>query len=1811
MAASVISASENQLTVLVPANATQSSIVVEANGLIAETLAPFVVTYIGSGSFSTSSFAEGFDVPTGSGSIGVEIIDIDGDGHSDLLTANYDDNTIAIYRNFGANGSLSPASFAAPVTFAVGLHPRQIAIGDIDGDGIRDLVVASSGDSTVSVFKNLSTPGTISLSSPVDFATGPNPHHPVLVDLNGDGRLDLAVGTTAGTALSILRNTTVNGIIASNSFAAKVDFSASTLSRWVSAGDVDGDGKIDLAVCNDGADSISLFRNTTPTGSAAISFDPKVDFATRPRPFGLSIGDLDGDDKADVAVANYSGTISVFQNTSTAGALTTNSLGDRIDFSSHSSAVAVSIVDIDGDGKSDLVALNEYDYYSAYVSTISVFGNVSTNALLSADSFAPRIDFFTSKEPGGLAIGDLDGDGRPEIVVSKPNVLTILRNVNTPAPPAIVVQPTNRILAVGTNVSVSVSATGTPSLAYQWFFNDTPLVDGGNVSGATSKILSIANAQTNDTGNYFVVITNDFGSITSVVATLDVGFLPKINSMSTSKTNLTGSTVAFTVSAEGTAPLHYHWRFKNVNLFDSARINGATNSVLTISNLVTGDAGNYEVIVTNAFGSVTSVVATLTVVQPPTFMTQPIGRSVVPTLPTTFNALATSSYPISYQWQLDGANISGATNTTYEIPAVDANDLGLYRLVASNELGIATSEAAELTYGSVVAWGQNFNGECLPPPGLSNVFAVAGGSSSSIAVRTDGSVVAWGAGSGTNVPVGATNVVAISSSGGTVALRADGSIVGWYFYSYQVPALTNIIAVAAGYSHGLALRSDGKVQAWGNSQLTNVPPELNHVVKIACGANHSLALRSDGTVAAWGAGGGIRTQTDMMNITNVPPGLTNVVEIAAGYSHSLALKSDGTLVAWGIGRGTNIPPGLTNIVAISTGFFPQGQTVNLALRSDGTVTAWGDNGYGETNTPSALSNLVSVAIAGAPYHSLAIVGDGKPLITEQPVGGSSFIGRDFTLRAHTAGNTPLTYQWRFEGVDIPDATNATLVLTNLTLARDGEYQLVASNALGTATSIPVPVTVLDEPVLTLLSQPPSIQTNYQGAKVLLTASVAGNGPLSYQWRFNGTNILAGTNETLALDPILLKDEGVYTLNISNATDAISTSNSFQDVEMVRTWSSSYAPEPKPPGLTNIVAIAAGDSHFLALRDTGKIVGWGSREFNESVVPAALSNAFVSAIAASRFGGLALKSDGTVFAWGDNHYGQTNVPASAMNVTAIASAGYVNMALRADGTVVVWGQNGYGMTNVPTTVSNVVAIATGGTHCLALRSDGTVMSWGNYFYGLPNVPPAATNVIAIAAGSSHSLALRADGTIVAWGDNQYYGQTNVPSGLNDAVAISASGFHSAALRVDGTVVDWGKYYAKGALTPATSPADIAAVTQISCGYYGGAALLGTRAPAITIQPFNRSVFKGSNTLFCAKASAAQPASYQWQFNNADIPGATNDTLALTNLQFSQSGAYQLVVSNRYGVAVSKAGKLIVTLPLGESLDATNVKDFNWTSTGGAQWFGQAAVTHDGVDAARSGDIGNNQETILQTTSIPGQIRFWWKVSSETGFDKLEFLINGVVQASISGEVDWQQRTFSIPPGLPLLQWRYSKDSSGSAGQDSAWVDQVAVLPNPPVITTQPVSKTVEMGTNVTFFVGVSGTGPVGFQWRKNETNLSGGNGSSLILNNVGRAQRGIYSVIVSNAGGSVTSSNAVLNVLVPQQLSAPTLMPDGTFQFSSTDADGGLLSAADLANLELQASDDLTNWVALPNGLSLTNGTLLLKDVEQTNFPARFYRIVEH
>lgn len=270
---------------------------------------------------------------------------------------------------------------------------------------------------------------------------------------------------------------------------------------------------------------------------------------------------------------------------------------------------------------------------------------------------------------------------------------------------------------------------------------------------------------------------------------------------------------------------------------------------------------------------------------------------------------------------------------------------------------------------------------------------------------------------------------------------------------------------------------------------------------------------------------------------------------------------------------------------------------------------------------------------------------------------------------------------------------------------------------------------------------------------------------------------------------------------------------------IQNWGSfSYGLPRTPAGLTNIVGVAAGHGHCLAIKDDGTVAGWLAGtpvalvpDVGQATVPAGLSN--VVAVAGGYSHSLAIKEDGTVAAWGAYiGNGPLTVPASATNVIAVAGGDSHSIALRSDGKVVAWGDNSSGQTSVPFNLSNVVAIAAGSRHNLVLKADGKCVVWGSDGDGTPAPPGSLSNVVAVSTEVWHEMALKSDGTVFCWGYNGD-GQTNVPAGLSNVVAIAAGYRQSTALRNDGTLATWGS-------TPfvASVPPGLSNVVAVAGGDY---------------------------------------------------------------------------------------------------------------------------------------------------------------------------------------------------------------------------------------------------------------------------------------------------------------------------------------------------------------------------------------------------------
>jgi len=260
--------------------------------------------------------------------------------------------------------------------------------------------------------------------------------------------------------------------------------------------------------------------------------------------------------------------------------------------------------------------------------------------------------------------------------------------------PSITAQPASQAVTTGQTAAFSVTAAGTDPLSYQWQKNGT------NIAGATSSSYTTPATASADNGAAFrAVVSNTAGTATSTAATLTVtasATAPAIMAQPDSQTVTAGQTATFSVTASGTGPLGYQWQ-KN-----GANITGATSSNYTTPATTTADSGSaFRVVVSNTAGTVTSTAATLTVTASataPAITAQPASQTVTAGQTAAFSVTATGTGPLSYQWQKNGANITGATSSSYTTPATTTADNGsTFRVVVSNTAGTVTSTAATLT----------------------------------------------------------------------------------------------------------------------------------------------------------------------------------------------------------------------------------------------------------------------------------------------------------------------------------------------------------------------------------------------------------------------------------------------------------------------------------------------------------------------------------------------------------------------------------------------------------------------------------------------------------------------------------------------------------------------------------------------------------------------------------------------------------------------------------------------------------------------------------------------------------------------------------------------------------------------------------------------------------------------------------------------------------------------------------------------------------------------------------------------------------
>jgi Regulator of chromosome condensation (RCC1) repeat/Immunoglobulin domain/Immunoglobulin I-set domain/Ig-like domain CHU_C associated len=705
----------------------------------------------------------------------------------------------------------------------------------------------------------------------------------------------------------------------------------------------------------------------------------------------------------------------------------------------------------------------------------------------------------------------------------------------TPSPPKIVANPSDLMVRNGQSAVFSVTATGLGPLSYRWYW------DGFLIGGEERASLTIDPVRDSNRGRYSVTITNAGGTITSSAAELVIGAPPLITVQPLlSSPQPAGSSVSLSVIAAGSPAPSYQWRKAGVPIAN------ATKSSYSIQTLGPLDAGTYDVVLDNVWGSARSHAVKLVVSQAPVITGQP--ESQVASIGSTayLKVIAAGVPQVLFQWRKDGVDLAGSTNATLAIQNVQASSAGKYSVTVSNDsgsvssawitlkvtgVGVPSVQPSSLRYVFPEGGGGVLNATVSGATDLQwkrNGRPISGATNSQLTIsgakpirdngwyqlsasNEDGiidsqpvfvlvsggyRVQAWGDPSVTNVPASLDDVVAISAGAyHSLAIRSDGSVASWGSSGSEVSGvvptgLGPVVGVAAGWGHSLALRHDGTVVAWGKSEVGMAPPDLDRVVSVAAGDSHALALKADGTVVAWGY--------NSRGQTNVPTGLSDVETIAAGEYFSLASKRDGTVVMWpAFGTGSNLamPSSLAGVTLISSGY-----RHILALKSGGTCQGWGSLGGNNFNSQyvSGLAGLVS--LSAGDIHGVFLYADGRVYATGYGIGQSL--------------------------AEVPNQLGGVAAVSA------GYRHTIALSAHRKPSIAQNPLAV---------SAPAGASAAFS---VLATA---GGAPLAYQWRRNSTPISGATQSTYSIGQINDLSAGVYDVLVSNYLGSSTSSSALLSI----------------------------------------------------------------------------------------------------------------------------------------------------------------------------------------------------------------------------------------------------------------------------------------------------------------------------------------------------------------------------------------------------------------------------------------------------------------------------------------------------------------------------------------------------------------------------------------------------------------------------------------------------------------------------------------
>ena len=602
-----------------------------------------------------------------------------------------------------------------------------------------------------------------------------------------------------------------------------------------------------------------------------------------------------------------------------------------------------------------------------------------------------------------------------------------------------------------------------------------------------------------------------------------------------------------------------------------------------------------------------------------------------------------------------------------------------------------------------------------------------------------------------------------------------------------------------------------------------------------------------------------------------------------------------------------------NGVLVSTNSAPLGA---LSMSADWAIGARGDGTErffsGDIDEVAIFTN----ALTAAQIQQVITAANVPPVFAQQPVAptGTIYEGNSLTFSGLAGGSAPLVYQWTKDGANLAGKTTGTLTLNSALASDSGNYALVVTNSFGAVTSSIVALTVIAGPPL-ILQQPQSV-TAYVGSKAAFSVKVGGSVPYSYQWMFNATNVLNGaTTNAYAINNVQLANAGTYSCIVTNPYGSSNTVAAALTVL------------PVPAGYASAVLADKPIAYWRLGESSGTVAGdfWGGHN--------------------GVYNGASLGQPGFSLVDPDT---AASFPFSATKayVGSIQNINFAGPGSSATFSLEFWA-NGF-----PSQQSGDGAFICKGTggggeqFCI----DGYQ---GRYrFYGsgagaaqgavdVPGASPDGTwqHVVGVCNGPTGEWLLYVNGQQIASG--------TVPTTLiTTAHEVTLAARQSASAAYD---FGWNALLDEVAIYDKALSAD-----QVLAHYnarYGN-----NTPPLVRSAPTPATNYAGLAVSLSIIAEGTEPLTYQWQKGTTDLPGETNPTLTITNLDLVTSpGTYRVVVTN--GPGSTNLSTTVTVLPIPTSLNLS--KDL---------------VLHLDFDGgyADSSGRGNNATKKGNPTFVPGQI-----------------------------------------------------------------------------------------------------------------------------------------------------------------------------------------------------------------------------------------------